>query len=151
MQAKQAKLCTCCSAVLFPLVVTVYVTWWFLTFFDNFFSVRWWQTICQWWGYSTLHARHVIKDSQWIQQGIHWCCCSQFMKLFLGSMSLDLALWPPWLLSFAQVMLTSIFTLHNNTLLMLEHSITNIAGLELWSLPWCMHAQEDTSCQPTCS
>jgi len=28
------------SAVLFPLVVTVYVTWWFLTFFDNFFSVR---------------------------------------------------------------------------------------------------------------
>lgn len=29
-----------CSAVLFPLVVTVYVTWWFLTFFDNFFSVR---------------------------------------------------------------------------------------------------------------
>lgn len=28
-----------CSAVLFPLVVTVYVTWWFLTFFDNFFSV----------------------------------------------------------------------------------------------------------------
>ena len=29
-----------CSAVLFPLAVTVYVTWWFLTFFDNFFSVR---------------------------------------------------------------------------------------------------------------
>ena len=26
--------------MLFPLVVTVYVTWWFLTFFDNFFSVR---------------------------------------------------------------------------------------------------------------
>ncbi|KAK9818141.1 hypothetical protein WJX72_007750 [[Myrmecia] bisecta] len=25
-------------AVLFPMVVTVYVTWWFLTFFDNFFS-----------------------------------------------------------------------------------------------------------------
>lgn len=25
-------------AVLFPLVVTVYVTWWFLRFFDNFFS-----------------------------------------------------------------------------------------------------------------
>ena len=29
-----------CSAVLFPMVVTVYITWWFLTFFDNFFSVR---------------------------------------------------------------------------------------------------------------
>ena len=27
-------------AVLFPMVVTVYITWWFLTFFDNFFSVR---------------------------------------------------------------------------------------------------------------
>lgn len=27
-----------CSAILFPLVVTVYVTWWFLAFFDNFFS-----------------------------------------------------------------------------------------------------------------
>lgn len=27
-------------AILFPVVVTVYVTWWFLTFFDNFFSVR---------------------------------------------------------------------------------------------------------------
>ena len=26
-------------AVLFPMVVTVYITWWFLTFFDNFFSV----------------------------------------------------------------------------------------------------------------
>uniref|UniRef100_A0A061RPD4 Integral membrane protein n=1 Tax=Tetraselmis sp. GSL018 TaxID=582737 RepID=A0A061RPD4_9CHLO len=25
-------------AILFPLVVTVYITWWFLTFFDNFFS-----------------------------------------------------------------------------------------------------------------
>ena len=25
-------------AVLFPMVVTVYVTWWFLQFFDNFFS-----------------------------------------------------------------------------------------------------------------
>jgi uncharacterized membrane protein len=25
-------------AVLFPLAVTVYITWWFLTFFDNFFS-----------------------------------------------------------------------------------------------------------------
>lgn len=25
-------------AMLFPLVVTVYVTWWFLNFFDNFFS-----------------------------------------------------------------------------------------------------------------
>lgn len=25
-------------AILFPVVVTVYVTWWFLTFFDNFFS-----------------------------------------------------------------------------------------------------------------
>ena len=32
--------CPARSAVLFPLVVTVYVTWWFLTFFDNFFSVR---------------------------------------------------------------------------------------------------------------
>lgn len=32
--------CAARSAVLFPLVVTVYVTWWFLTFFDNFFSVR---------------------------------------------------------------------------------------------------------------
>ena len=28
------------SAVLFPMVITVYITWWFLTFFDNFFSVR---------------------------------------------------------------------------------------------------------------
>lgn len=28
-----------CSAVLFPMAVTVYITWWFLTFFDNFFSV----------------------------------------------------------------------------------------------------------------
>lgn len=27
-------------AILFPVVVTVYITWWFLTFFDNFFSVR---------------------------------------------------------------------------------------------------------------
>ena len=27
-------------AVLFPMVITVYITWWFLTFFDNFFSVR---------------------------------------------------------------------------------------------------------------
>lgn len=27
-----------CSAMLFPLVVTGYVTWWFLEFFDNFFS-----------------------------------------------------------------------------------------------------------------
>ena len=26
--------------MLFPMVVTVYITWWFLTFFDNFFSVR---------------------------------------------------------------------------------------------------------------
>jgi len=25
-------------AILFPMVVTVYITWWFLTFFDNFFS-----------------------------------------------------------------------------------------------------------------
>ena len=31
--------------MLFPLVVTVYVTWWFLTFFDNFFSVRPWHTV----------------------------------------------------------------------------------------------------------
>ena len=30
------------SAVLFPMVVTVYITWWFLTFFDNFFSVSDW-------------------------------------------------------------------------------------------------------------
>lgn len=29
-------------AVLFPMVITVYITWWFLTFFDNFFSVRIW-------------------------------------------------------------------------------------------------------------
>eukprot|EP00884_Botryococcus_braunii_P019998 jgi/Botrbrau1/6682/Bobra.0202s0023.3 len=29
---------TTCSAVLFPMAVTVYITWWFLTFFDNFFS-----------------------------------------------------------------------------------------------------------------
>ena len=27
------------SAVLFPMAVTVYITWWFLTFFDKFFSV----------------------------------------------------------------------------------------------------------------
>lgn len=35
-----------CSAVLFPLVVTVYITWWFLTFFDNFFSVSATSSIC---------------------------------------------------------------------------------------------------------
>lgn len=28
----------CFSAILFPIVVTVYVTWWFLDFFDAFFS-----------------------------------------------------------------------------------------------------------------
>ena len=27
-----------CSAMLFPVVVTVYATWWILEFFDNFFS-----------------------------------------------------------------------------------------------------------------
>ena len=36
----------CCSAVLFPLVVTVYITWWFLTFFDNFFSVSHPGSVC---------------------------------------------------------------------------------------------------------
>lgn len=28
----------CLSAILFPIAVTVYVTWWFLDFFDAFFS-----------------------------------------------------------------------------------------------------------------
>lgn len=78
-----------CSAVLFPLVVTVYVTWWFLTFFDNFFSV----------GYCCKHGLLLCMHRQDMKCiGIDWaafdiaCYCSRYMKLFLASMCLDLVL-----------------------------------------------------------
>ncbi len=33
-----ARRCSARSAILFPVAVTVYITWWFLEFFDNLFS-----------------------------------------------------------------------------------------------------------------
>lgn len=49
-------------AVLFPMVVTVYITWWFLTFFDNFFSVSF-----------SLHALHkeVLSPDAWHTHSSH--------------------------------------------------------------------------------
>lgn len=48
-----------CSAVLFPLAVTVYVTWWFLTFFDNFFSV----SLCGYYVYccTCMYGFYILK------------------------------------------------------------------------------------------
>lgn len=86
-----------CSAVLFPLVVTVYVTWWFLTFFDNFFSVRYpskQNLPCA----SLLHQTIATLKTQMLL-----ISCSRYMKLCLGFMFLDLDLLHLWLSSSAQV------------------------------------------------
>ena len=95
-------------AVLFPMVVTVYITWWFLTFFDNFFSVSF-----------SLHALHkeVLLPDAWHTHSSQMslqciprpvrlmpaCACSLCMRRCSDSMYSVWVLLHPWDSSLGQV------------------------------------------------
>ncbi|DBA93546.1 hypothetical protein WJX82_008734 [Trebouxia sp. C0006] len=69
-------------AVLFPLVVTVYVTWWFLTFFDNFFSPV----------YEALFGFHVF-GLGFVTSMAFIFCTGVFVSSWLGSLLLQVGEW----------------------------------------------------------
>ena len=70
-------------------MVTVYVTWWFLTFFDNFFSVR-----------CPLNPAAVLFTDRSVAAELTGICpCSLYISRFLDSKCLAWAFSPPWCLS----------------------------------------------------
>ncbi|BDA46066.1 Protein LIKE COV 2 [Coccomyxa sp. Obi] len=69
-------------AVLFPMVITVYITWWFLTFFDNFFSPV----------YEALFGFHVFGLGFVTSMGFI-IGTGVFVSSWLGGLLLQLADW----------------------------------------------------------
>ncbi|KAK9842729.1 hypothetical protein WJX74_001526 [Apatococcus lobatus] len=69
-------------AVLFPMVVTVYITWWFLTFFDNFFSPVYESVF----GFHVFGLGFVTSMAFILMTGV-------FVSSWLGGLALQLGEW----------------------------------------------------------